>query len=181
MGLVAGTVNSGGDAAGDVLTGIENLMGSAAGDRLYGNPFANKLDGRFGADLIAAGAGDDTLIGGSGLDTLTGAAGLDQFMLGTSATGADHVTDFNVADDTLQVSAAAFGGGLAAGMNVGATGHFFANAGGVASGTLSQFLYDTSTGGLYWDADGTNAGVRQLIATLDNKALITTADILVIA
>jgi Ca2+-binding RTX toxin-like protein len=59
---------SGGDAQGDVLTGIENVTGSAYADRLTGDYSANALDG---------GAGDDTLNGGGGADTLTGGAGID--------------------------------------------------------------------------------------------------------
>ena len=59
---------SGGHAAGDTLTDIENLIGSAHGDTLTGNANDNTLEG---------GAGDDTLIGGAGADTLDGGADID--------------------------------------------------------------------------------------------------------
>ncbi|WP_372395100.1 calcium-binding protein [Azospirillum sp. HJ39] len=66
--LAAGT-GAGGDAEGDSLSGIENVTGSAQGDRLTGDGAANSLDGGAGADLLAGAAGADTLTGGEGSDT----------------------------------------------------------------------------------------------------------------
>ncbi|MFG6487753.1 PA14 domain-containing protein [Roseateles sp. BYS78W] len=63
------TANSGGDAAGDVLTHIENLIGSRFSDRLVGDAGNNVLDGGRGNDVLIGGAGADTLIGGDGSDT----------------------------------------------------------------------------------------------------------------
>ncbi|WP_161790415.1 beta strand repeat-containing protein, partial [Inquilinus limosus] len=57
--LGAGTA-SGGDAAGDVLVSIENLLGSNWGDVLTGSSAANILDGSTGLDTLAGGAGNDT-------------------------------------------------------------------------------------------------------------------------
>lgn len=59
---------SGGDAAGDTLTGIEVLSGSAFDDLLTGNTGANTLSGGSGNDTLAGGAGADSLIGGTGTD-----------------------------------------------------------------------------------------------------------------
>jgi Ca2+-binding RTX toxin-like protein len=59
--LGAGTA-SGGDAAGDTLSGIENLIGSALADTLTGDGNANRLDGGAGADVLAGGAGNDTYV-----------------------------------------------------------------------------------------------------------------------
>ncbi|CAO3409230.1 calcium-binding protein [Azospirillum largimobile] len=66
--LADGTA-AGGDAAGDVLTGIENLTGSAADDRLTGDGGANRLRGGGGNDMLVGGTGADTLSGGAGIDT----------------------------------------------------------------------------------------------------------------
>src|SRR5690606_41852191 len=74
--LASGTA-SGADAAGDVLSGIENLTGSAFADAHAGAANANRLVGNAGADSLGGGAGNDTLIGGVGADTLTGHAGSD--------------------------------------------------------------------------------------------------------
>jgi Ca2+-binding RTX toxin-like protein len=60
---------AGGDAQGDVLRNIQNLIGSALADTLTGDAADNRLDGGTGADLLVGGGGADTLIGGEGLDT----------------------------------------------------------------------------------------------------------------
>ena len=65
--LATGTV-SGGDAAGDVIDGFENLVGSAHDDTLAGDS---------GANVIAGGAGDDEIVATSGADTIEGGLGQD--------------------------------------------------------------------------------------------------------
>ena len=60
---------AGGDAQGDTLATIENIIGSAFADTLTGNAVANTLDGRSGNDTLIGGAGADALIGGAGTDT----------------------------------------------------------------------------------------------------------------
>ena len=74
--LNAGT-GLGGDAQGDTLTGIENLIGSAFNDMLTGNGLANHIDGGAGNDIINGGAGNDTLQGGADNDVMIGGAGAD--------------------------------------------------------------------------------------------------------
>lgn len=54
----------------DTLTGIENLSGSAYGDRLTGNSIANVIDGHRGNDTINSRGGADTTDGGSGNDRI---------------------------------------------------------------------------------------------------------------
>jgi len=68
---------SGGHAAGDTLSNIETVKGSANDDTLKGDSLANTLQGEGGDDIIEGGAGNDTLSGGSGNDTLIGGAGDD--------------------------------------------------------------------------------------------------------
>ena len=81
-------------AAGDLLTNIENVMGSSQNDRLWGNDQVNELYGGGGNDrLTAVGATNDPatdvaetkgdrLMGQGGNDTLTGGAGQDTLMGG---------------------------------------------------------------------------------------------------
>ena len=82
-------------AQGDVLTGIENVMGSSQGDVLMGNAMVNELYGGAGDDELTAvantetDAGPDTLVGGSGNDTLTGSDSPDVLMGGD---GHDAIT-----------------------------------------------------------------------------------------
>jgi serralysin len=52
---------SGGDAQGDVLSNIENLIGSGWDDTLTGDSGDNVIEGGLGADVIDGGAGIDTV------------------------------------------------------------------------------------------------------------------------
>src|SRR6266571_7488409 len=74
---LATNVNTGGDAQGDSLTGIENVTGSNYNDALTGDSNDNTLTGGAGNDTLVGGAGNDTLIGGAGKDTLVGGTGID--------------------------------------------------------------------------------------------------------
>jgi Ca2+-binding RTX toxin-like protein len=77
--LSATVANTGGDAAGDELVLIRNLIGSAWADTLRGNNEDNLLDGGVGvfSDSLFGGAGNDTLLGGDGNDLLVGGLGAD--------------------------------------------------------------------------------------------------------
>src|SRR5262245_28726982 len=55
-------VGASGDAQGDVLGGIENIIGSVQADTLTGDGNANTLDGGGGADVMAGGSGNDTYL-----------------------------------------------------------------------------------------------------------------------
>lgn len=52
----------GGDATGDTLNSIENLIGSAFSDRLTGDGGQNIIDGRGGADVLDGAGGDDDIV-----------------------------------------------------------------------------------------------------------------------
>lgn len=75
---LATNVNTGGDAEGDLLYGIEAVVGTAYNDTIIGGT---------GNDYLKGDAGNDYLYGGSGFDQLYGEAGNDTFMY-TSGTGA---------------------------------------------------------------------------------------------
>ena len=63
-----GTAGIGGDAAGDTLVNVENLIGTDLNDLLYGDDASNTLYGGDGLDLLQGGAGADTLDGGAYFD-----------------------------------------------------------------------------------------------------------------
>jgi Ca2+-binding RTX toxin-like protein len=80
-----------GTAQDDVLVDIENVVGSAFDDSLWGDDASNFFNGMEGNDILygAAGndqlfdsAGDDNLYGGEGSDILTGGAGRDYLIGG---------------------------------------------------------------------------------------------------
>ena len=68
---------TGGEAEGDRLTDIENLVGTDFADTLIGNDANNLLIGGRGDDALYGGAGDDILIGGRGADQLVGGSGVN--------------------------------------------------------------------------------------------------------
>ena len=74
-----------GDAEGDRLLSIENIIGSAKADTLTGNHLNNRLEGGAGADTLNGGAGADILLGGAGNDILNGGAGVDTLLGGAGA------------------------------------------------------------------------------------------------
>jgi Ca2+-binding RTX toxin-like protein len=68
---------SGGDAAGDQLSAIQDLVGSLLGDTLIGDNGPNVLTGLGGDDTLKGKNGADTLLGGAGNDTFDGGGGTD--------------------------------------------------------------------------------------------------------
>ncbi|MBD9371497.1 hypothetical protein IB238_02430 [Rhizobium sp. ARZ01] len=100
--LAKGTA-SGGDAAGDTFSSIENVKGSSYHDILIGAVGANTLDGAAGHDRLSGSAGADRLIGGTGNDTLTGGADKDVFVFKTGYQ-ADRITDFTNGGDKIDLS-----------------------------------------------------------------------------
>jgi Ca2+-binding RTX toxin-like protein len=88
---------SGGDAAGDVISLFENLIGSANADTLTGSSAANIITGGAGADIINGAGGNDTLDGGLDNDTLDGGTGSDSLIGGA---GLDSLLG-GIGNDTL--------------------------------------------------------------------------------
>ncbi len=72
---------------------------------------------------------------------------------------------FAGAEDTIEVSAAGFGGGLVAGATLAGSVHHVANDTGQASSAagVGQFVMDRETGTLWWDADGAGGADAQLL------------------
>ena len=62
----------------DQLVSIENVIGSARGDVIFGDNGRNVLKGQNGDDHLSGRAGNDVLFGGNGDDTLVGANGNDE-------------------------------------------------------------------------------------------------------
>lgn len=89
---LAGNANTGGDAEGDTLVAIEQVIGSKFNDSLGGESGSNLLRGERGNDILNGGEGDDTLFGGFGSDT---------FLFDTAAFGQDTIADFANGSDKL--------------------------------------------------------------------------------
>ncbi|WP_137045769.1 S8 family serine peptidase [Pseudolabrys sp. FHR47] len=76
---------------GDILIGIENVMGTAFNDILVGDGNANALTGGDGNDALEGGGGLDTLNGGNGTDSAS-FAGLSSAISVNLAAGRDFAT-----------------------------------------------------------------------------------------
>jgi Ca2+-binding RTX toxin-like protein len=185
------TTNSGADIITASTTNAVNTIDTGAGNdsvtilatasgayTVNGGAGNDTITGGAGNDILLSGSDNDTLTGGAGNDTLTGGTGADNFRFTAKTQGNDTITDFNVVDDTLLVSAAGFGGNLKAGAVIKADQF---TLGTVALGTADRFIYNSSTGNLLFDADGTGSLAALQIATLTGSPSLTNADIRVIA
>jgi serralysin len=160
-----------------ILTGSAPYgFGNTLNNRLTGNSTANFLHGGGGADRLIGADGNDSLIGSDGNDILTGGNGADRFIFNAIRERRDTITDFVAIDDTVAVYASGFGGGLVAGV-LSASKFVLGSA---ARDTSDRFIYNKTTGGLFFDRDGTGAAAALEIATLSTKPTITNADILVV-
>ena len=159
---------------------LENLTltGSAAINGT-GNALNNFLTGNKGANVLDGGGGDDTLEGGIGNDTLTGGAGHDTFQL--KNTSKDTITDFSVSDDTIQLENSVFTQLTTTDLTetgVLNTSNF--KIGATAVEADDYVIYDSDTGALYYDANGSDAGGAIQIAVLGIGLALTHADFFVI-
>ena len=176
----------GGEARGDRLYDIENLVGSAYDDVLTGDELINHLEGGAGEDnlnglggdddlfggadddVLQGGDGDDILTGGIGRDTLWGEAGADFFTFleladsTTVGSGRDVIRDFEQGVDLIDVS------------GWGATSY---SAGGFTN-TAGEVTSSTFSGGsktlIQYDDDGD--GVADAAIVIINAGLTMTAD-----
>ena len=145
-------------SAGDVVA--VNGIGNGLANTIVGTPFANTLAGR------------------EGRDTLNGQGGADSFVFDRApgAGNVDRIIDFNVNEanegDLLKMKGAIFGG-LAAGL---LDADLFV-AGPRAQEGDDRFIFDRASGQLWFDADGTGAADQILVATFEQNAQVTAADI----
>lgn len=166
-----------------VLTGSGNVSGTGNGlaNILNGNGGNNMLNGVGGNDTINGGVGTDRLYGGLGNDKLTGGVGADAFVFNTtlnSSTNVDTITDFSVADDTVWLENAVFKSLTKTGAL--ASSAFYASAAGLAHDSNDRIIYETDTGNLYYDANGSAAGGRIMFAHLKAGLALTYQDFLVV-
>ncbi|WP_455272921.1 calcium-binding protein [Rhizobium herbae] len=160
---------------------VVNGTGNALANAIVGNSAVNILNGVAGNDSINGGAGNDTIYGGIGIDTLTGGLGIDRFVFNTApnaATNLDRITDFTVVDDNIALENAVFT--AIAGVGALTAAQFVSNAGGTATNANHRIIYETDTGKLFYDSNGSVAGGSVQFATLSAGLALTNADFFVI-
>jgi Ca2+-binding RTX toxin-like protein len=197
LGLSIGLENAvsgrGGDAEGDVLSGISNLTGSKLGDVLFGDDTINVISGNSGNDHLRGYAGNDTLYGGDGKDTveggdgtdtlsggagndrlnagygndtLSGGSGKDTFVFANSLSAkgnVDTITDFEHVGDTFELEDSRFDG-----LKSGTLENFrFKEISGATStkgvDSTDRILYDKAHGDLYFDQDGSGSTYSRIL------------------
>jgi Ca2+-binding RTX toxin-like protein len=173
-----GTDAIGGDA------GNDTLVGGLGNDYMLGGADDDLLDGGTGAgnDQLYGEAGNDILIGGQDSDFLAGGIGADQFVFGGMAMlfaeiGLDTIADF-AAGDQLVLNQATFR------ILSSLAGSGFSNASEFASVNSNEdtsaavIVYNSSTGGLFYNQNGSQAGygLGGQFAILSNGAALTASD-----
>lgn len=143
---------------------------------VLGNSSANTLTGT---------NGDDVIIGLGGKDTLTGGAGADQFVFSTAATQSSAVatiTDFSHAQgDKIDLDHTIFAALTQVGVgSTLAAADFYASSNGAAHLATDHVLYNTTTGALYYDVDGTGRTAPVQIAVVAQHPTLTAGDFLVV-
>ncbi|MDZ7950038.1 calcium-binding protein [Nostoc sp. DedQUE09] len=159
------TLNGGvGDDTLDVSSSADNILdGGDGNDSLIASPSTgnNTLKGGNGNDTLRGGFGDAIIIGGKGNDRLFGEGGTDTFVFNSFDEGLDLIRDFgsiNEPNELIQVSAAGFGGGL----SVGVLQASQFTLGESATTLLQRFIYNSATGALFFDSDGSAGAFTQV-------------------
>ncbi|AZB73754.2 type I secretion C-terminal target domain-containing protein [Synechococcus elongatus] len=86
------------------VTNLNEITGSQRSNFLVGSKGNDFITGLGGNDFLFGGGGNDILIGGSGQDFLSGGAGNDRFVYTAVSDARDLIVDFNVKQDSLDLS-----------------------------------------------------------------------------
>ncbi|PTT07393.1 calcium-binding protein [Caulobacter sp. HMWF025] len=151
-----------------IFIGTGNFQGfaHAQGSKVFGAAGNDTLIGSSGADLLAGMAGNDTLTGNGGSDIF-------YFDSALAGQGVDRITDFVSGVDQIQLRGTGFGVTSLADLG------FVAGAAPVATDSRPSLLYDTATGGLWFDATGGDNADQVQIAVLTGRPALTLSDLLV--
>jgi Ca2+-binding RTX toxin-like protein len=157
-------------------SGADIFDGGLGNDTISGDDGDDSLFGGGGSDNLNGGLGNDTLIGGVGTNVLNGGSGLDVFVFsGTAAGGGDLITNYNVAEDVINLDKTGF-----AAFTTGGTldASFYAYSNTVSDVTVLEAtltgpsimaIYDSLSQStkLYYDSNGSTVGGNSLFATVN--------------
>ena len=138
------------------------------------------LTGNSSGNVVRGNAGSNVINGGDGNDDLTGLGGQDSYLFNTAlseASNIDAITDFNVADDTIQLDDHIFSSSLTPGNSV-AGSQFVIGA--AATDANHRIIYNDATGAVLYDSDGTGATAAIQFAQLSAGLALTNFDFLVV-
>ncbi|WP_417541706.1 calcium-binding protein [Methylophaga thalassica] len=183
--------NSLGNNGGTIDNVVVDASGvTANGLRFEGNGNDNTFIGTTQDDVFVGNGGNDTLTGGDGADTFVFGQVHEQVVTGDddevqtyvdtafNLTGIDTITDFLSGVDKIALNIDQFTS-LTAGSF---TADNLVCSVGAAAGDANDFLlFDTSTGALSYDADGSGSGAAVQFATLTGVTSLSASDIEVFA
>ena len=152
------------------------IAGGGSADTLAGLDGNDTLAGNNGSDQLQGGAGQDLLIGGIGNDILDGGADADLLLFGNApgAGNVDTVVGFQAGLDRFLLDRNVFTT-LAAGTLPGSA---FV-VGSAAGDADDRIIYNSATGGLFYDADGNGAGAAVQFALLGTGLPLSAGDFVV--
>ncbi len=172
-------------------SGNDNMKGGDGNDTLAGDNGNDDLDGGKGKDTLIGGLDKDRLDGGKDKDTINGGVGRDELtgglgndvfqFLGLKEIG-DTISDFHAVsgdNDTIEILASGFGGGLVAGRTLLAS-QFQTRMDNHAQDANDRFIFRTTDGTLWFDKDGKNGTAAAMVADLQAGAVLSSADISII-
>jgi Ca2+-binding RTX toxin-like protein len=173
-----------GEGSDTVRTSVSYALTAGADVELFattnaGGTAAIDLTGNASGNVVIGNAGNNVINGGDGDDALTGLGGQDSFLFDTALSEAfniDEITDFNVTDDTIRLDDDIFTSGLVAGNSV-AGSQFVIGAAALDAG--DRIIYNSATGAVYYDSDGTGAAAQIQFAQLSSGLALTNFDFLV--
>jgi len=113
---------------------------------------------------------------------MSGGSGQDSYVFREFGAGnADTVANFDTNWDALRFDSSAFTALGGAGHFTAGDARFYAAAGASAGHDADdRIIYNTSTGQLYYDADGAGGADAQLVATIQGASPVNAPDIWVI-
>lgn len=155
-------------------SGRGSLAAQIEGMPIWGGQTDDTLFGNDGWDnLIHGGGGNDTLLSGRGKDTLWGDDGNDAFRFQAPDRGGDMIMDFQTGMDTIEVVAETF---IRQGPGPLAAANFALDK---PVDRDDYFVFDTATGTLSFDRDG--SGIRPAIAlAILNVRTLSASDITIV-
>ena len=174
-----------GEAGNDILTMLDRgkVYGGDGNDTIKID--AGIARGSNGNDLIETSSFGTLVYGDAGNDTIEvngkayGGSGRDTFRIDLS--GGDRVMDFKPADDSFQFDNAMFFGiGSGSKAHPGKLSADAFHIGTKAADAEDRFVYNKTSGNLFYDQDGAGAGAAELVAHLSKGLKLTYHDFFVI-
>ncbi|MEH2181245.1 beta strand repeat-containing protein [Nostoc sp.] len=139
------TSNTGSITAGTYQVNYKDIEGLD----ISGTAYNDKIVGSNGNDILRVSNGNDTLYGGAGTDT---------FVLDGYNGGVDSLYDFNTSE-LIQIVPYGFGGSE---LSIGSLSASQFTIGTSATTSEERFIYNSATGGLFFDQDGSASGFTQV-------------------